>query len=534
MRLINTKTLELEDVFGQPPRYAILSHTWELGGEVSYQDFLRPEVRETKSGFNKIKLTCDQARKDGLDYAWVDTCCIDKTSSADLSEAINSMFKWYQKAAVCYAYLVDVPGIGDKQDSDAKFASSRWFTRGWTLQELIAPETVRFFSFDWVELGNKVSLSDTLHNITRIRKWILLGLEYIQQVSVAERMSWAAHRQTTREEDTAYCLMGLFNVNMPMLYGEGSKAFLRLQEEILKETDDHSLFAWRASVEAEPLGEFSLRGLLANSPSEFSACTGIVAYQSSVNQVPLSVTSKGVHLDCLFQDEKIAVMGQEQTSLAGLNCRRGDNFHSVIAIQMIRRENRWFRSHPHQLYELPPYGHYRTVYVAKCTNNLPRIRLDTPDLEGGIYISKLPSGMHFQRVHSALRFINFPKLRTLTFGSRNPFRGMSYTGSDFCDITLQFGWDSLPYVLEIFLWQSMQLPPRKSQFAFRASVRPFARGQTGSADQPSSQIETKPEPPYETQVLQFGPEKNRLTVSLKPGFVQGYDMFILEVFLHRY
>ncbi|KAI0555731.1 HET-domain-containing protein [Xylaria curta] len=184
-------------------------------------------------GYWKILKTCLEARKDGLDYLWVDTNCIDKTSSAELSEAINSMYAWYRNAAISNAVTCMRAGKstinlqGSELDS---FRQSRWFRRGWTLQELLAPKTK--------------DLAPLLAEITRVDERYLLYAEDIRSASIAQRMAAVADRTTTRHEDIAYCLLGLFNVNMPLLYGEGAMAFVRLQEEIMKVSDDHSIFAW--------------------------------------------------------------------------------------------------------------------------------------------------------------------------------------------------------------------------------------------------------------------------------------------------
>jgi hypothetical protein len=224
------------------PPYAILSHTWG-DEEVTFQDINEGTGRD-KAGYAKLRFSSDQAARDGLKYFWVDTCCINKSSSAELSEAINSMFRWYQGAAMCYVYLSDVSMKKRKRgDEDSPptweqlFRGSRWFTRGWTLQELLAPSIVEFFSREGTRLGSKVSLKDTISSITRIPVDVLGGHD-LKRFSVAQRMSWAASRQTTRVEDQAYSLMGIFDVNMPLLYGEGEKAFLRLQEEIIKNSND--------------------------------------------------------------------------------------------------------------------------------------------------------------------------------------------------------------------------------------------------------------------------------------------------------
>lgn len=272
MRLIDVKSLALitflED---QTPEYAILSHTWGAAEEeVTFQQMSSlsesPDQNDTatwrvkllsKNGFVKIREAAILAQKDGLQYLWVDTCCIDKTSSAELSEAINSMYRWYQASAVCYAYLSDVgPELFD-EDSDGQPVSSselltrwdmqgytsysgpgRWFKRGWTLQELIAPRIVRFYAKDWSLIGEKSPKSlfwPILLRESMVDESVLNGHSQVKEVTVASRMRWASKRKTSRPEDMAYCLLGLFDVNMPLLYGEGGpQAFLRLQEEIIK------------------------------------------------------------------------------------------------------------------------------------------------------------------------------------------------------------------------------------------------------------------------------------------------------------
>ncbi|KAK0644599.1 heterokaryon incompatibility protein-domain-containing protein, partial [Cercophora newfieldiana] len=250
MRLINTRTLKLDQFLGRAPPYAILSHTWG-NEEVSLQDFCSETRRARMKGFAKIQAACQEAERHRLSHIWVDTCCIDKTSSAELGEAINSMYKWYQSSAVCFAYLEDVPVAESKtnittsasKSLDPAFAKSRWFTRGWTLQELIAPQRLHFYDLAWNKVDEKSKITAELQAITGIDEMVLQGAPP-EEVSVGRRMSWAASRQTTRQEDVAYSLFGIFNVNLPLIYGEGEKAFLRLQEEILKQIDDHTLFAW--------------------------------------------------------------------------------------------------------------------------------------------------------------------------------------------------------------------------------------------------------------------------------------------------
>jgi ankyrin repeat domain-containing protein 50 len=219
------------------PPYAILSHTWQEGQEVTYDNWMTGNGTD-KTGYNKILFCARQAQREGLDYCWVDTCCIDKSSSAELSEAINSMFRWYQKAQKCYVYLSDVPSYISNEDGELSrrwkpnFRQSRWFTRGWTLQELISPKSVEFFSEEGELLGRKESLAHLLHEITGIPVNVLLG-ESLSDYSVTERFSWAAKRQTTRAEDEAYCLLGIFGIHLPVIYGEGRlSAMKRLLNEI--------------------------------------------------------------------------------------------------------------------------------------------------------------------------------------------------------------------------------------------------------------------------------------------------------------
>lgn len=217
------------------PPYAILSHTWG-DGEVLFRD-LMDGTGNNKAGYAKIRFCGDQAWRDGLRFFWVDTCCIDKSNSVELQEAINSMFRWYRNATKCYAYLADVSTSAhdvDKSMWEVAFRASRWFTRGWTLQELIAPTSVEFFSGEEVRLGDRTTLERIIHDATGIPVKALRG-GLPSDFGVHERMAWIEKRKTTREEDRAYSLFGIFDVQLPLLYGEGErKAFRRLREEIVK------------------------------------------------------------------------------------------------------------------------------------------------------------------------------------------------------------------------------------------------------------------------------------------------------------
>jgi hypothetical protein len=282
MRLLHTSTLEQRLFANDTPAYAILSHTWG-DDEITFQDLVGSEMDTLvgRKGYDKVRSCCAQAREDGFDWVWIDTCCIDKTSSAELSETINSMYSWYGNASVCYAYLEDVSWPPKNQRcwtaaEKARFKGSRWFKRGWTLQELIAPRYLEFYSSNWSEIGTKKSLLDLVEEATGIDRHALDG-QPLEAWPISARMSWASDRETTREEDSAYCLLGIFNVHMPMIYGEGARAFQRLQEEILRREPDLSIIAWsfpsprRRTRLQRTASEIPRRvGLLAATPKMFS------------------------------------------------------------------------------------------------------------------------------------------------------------------------------------------------------------------------------------------------------------------------
>ncbi|KAI1388661.1 heterokaryon incompatibility protein-domain-containing protein [Hypoxylon trugodes] len=369
MWLINTHNFELvrKDNYRENS-YAILSHTWE-DDEVSFQEFRDPDpsVARRKKGFAKIEKTVLMARERGLNWAWVDTCCIDKTSSAELSEAINSMYKWYEDSAVCFAYLSDMPTHPDilsQQPDDlwqlwkTKLKACKWLTRGWTLQELIAPMYVEFYDMQWNLIGDKKQSSALLEEITRIPRRIIEpyrhpnGLRYQpQHEPIACRMSWASSRETTRIEDTAYCLLGIFGINMPLLYGEGAKAFIRLQEEICKQTTDMSLFAWKASPPpsiGEPEQEF--RGLFANHPCEFSEGHFMSIYNMGYTG-EITITNRGIRFDGLNLR-----VNPEHGILMEIGCRKkyrhGVNYPGMRQYICLAKVPRGFvRHNPYKLFD---------------------------------------------------------------------------------------------------------------------------------------------------------------------------------------
>ena len=291
-----SRVLEFRD--DEATEYAILSHRWIDPTEVDCEEMVdlakmdRQEQDKIRGrlGYKKIVDTCKQAKQDGYEWVWIDTCCIDKRSSAELSEAINSMYRWYANANVCYAYLHDVNGPFFTTEKDyEKYCKSNgwpeWFSRGWTLQEMIAPRNLQFFNKDWQPIGDKKMLSRTLNMITGVPEDILAdGLEG-NRPCVAQIISWAAKRTTTRVEDRAYSLMGLLDVNMPMLYGEGKKAFHRLQLEIIRVSSDQSIFAWRHYS-----GSVRIGSILADDPNFFEDCSNMVLldHDDFIRQFPQS------------------------------------------------------------------------------------------------------------------------------------------------------------------------------------------------------------------------------------------------------
>lgn len=300
------------------PRYAILSHTWSEAGEITFQDLEHlGTARQQKSrAWGKIRNSCRLATTKGIEYLWVDTCCINKSSSAELSESINSMFQWYANAAICFAYLEDYtpdPDYPDHKQFSSDMASCRWFERGWTLQELIAPREVLFFDRHWVQVGTRSELHEDLASITRIGDDVLRGRgadtaikRLLGTIPTCQRMCWAATRETTLVEDMAYCLLGIFDINMPLLYGEGGKAFKRLQEEIMRQSNDLSLFAWQtrampgfAEKQHDPdcyNNTFGLHSILACSPRLFWNAEDMKPKHASVASPELIATSKGIKI----------------------------------------------------------------------------------------------------------------------------------------------------------------------------------------------------------------------------------------------
>lgn len=344
MWLLNTGTLQLHEFQGdKKPNYAILSHTW-AEDEITFQDMQVPASSSltNKPGFRKIEMFCKTASALGYVYGWADVACIDKKSSAELSEAINSMYRWYSEAGICLIYLADMQdsvqvearGNDGSLKLQTSMKQSRWFKRGWTLQELLACNHRRFYNSHWEELSfessgfNPISIcyEVTGINLSVLRGWSAKGVQNAGDC-LATRMSWAANRETSRPEDVAYSLMGIFAVNIPILYGEGGEAaFRRLQIAIMQTSSDQTLFAWR--------GRFARNGLLARSPQDFADTPQLIPPWSLRAISPFSLTNVGtlIRLGLLFsrQDDRI---------LAALQCLveiKDKRYRPLILLERIR------------------------------------------------------------------------------------------------------------------------------------------------------------------------------------------------------
>jgi hypothetical protein len=334
MRLLNVHTLQFGEFFAsETPPYSILSHRWGVN-EPSYKDY-RKGINLSGPGYEKIIKFCSFVRKrkprwrkplwgrevddsEVVEWVWIDTICIDKRSSAELSEAINSMFEWYANAQECIVHLADVTAGILQDDVAGQIRASNWFHRGWTLQELLAPELCIFVDKSWFAIGHVCDNSETSDNhccrraaswsygpsiatlvteITRIPEEFLKPSriarwkDRFEEASIAQRLSWASHRITTRVEDEAYCLLGLLGINMPLIYGEGKMAFIRLQEQIIKRSSDSSIFAWTMPYN----GGFTV---LAKSPRYFNDSGNITKPQGTVQELPTyALTNKGLQIE---------------------------------------------------------------------------------------------------------------------------------------------------------------------------------------------------------------------------------------------
>jgi hypothetical protein len=278
------------------------------------------------------------------------------------------MYKWYKDSSICLVYLNDVAfGVAGATDTQATFEAAsnvftncRWITRGWTLQELVAPTALRFYYQDWTPMGDKREFLEELSDATGIPVFVLDNGE-LSELSLAERMSWASYRHTTRIEDMAYCLLGIFDIQMPLLYGEGEKAFIRLQEEILKSTDDYSLFAWRAvNSDSGSVSKSTYRGLLARSPLEFRDCRSVERENATCN-FPMSATAIGLHLELEFLNDP-----KDRTRfLVLIHCNNSLNQRLAIYLKCLDGGHQYARVEAGSLIPIDnwPTGQARSIYV---------------------------------------------------------------------------------------------------------------------------------------------------------------------------
>ncbi|KAF5343207.1 hypothetical protein D9758_013443 [Tetrapyrgos nigripes] len=388
MRLLNTHSLKLKSFFGDDiPPYAILSHTWgKTDDEVTFQEMMAEDrsVAKGKAGYKKIRGACQYAQKYMFEWIWIDSCCINKESSAELSEAINSMYAYYEDAQVCYVYLEEAVCSEDIRDEGSGFRHCKWFTRGWTLQELLAPSYVVFLDQDWEMIGTRYSLADVISGITSIPVSVFKDGDF-DRFSVAQKMSWASMRQTTRPEDQAYCLLGIFGVSMPPIYGEGgARAFIRLQQEIINISDDRSIFAWVA-----PYGKKDSRGLFARSPFEFRMSGEVKASEADdIGDTSFSFGNNGlrIHLP-LVPIEPVSVVVSETAKTqrpsypvgtifsAPLRCcsERGPETCFAVYLQKVAGE-RYVRCRPDELAIIPAASRQPDIcqVVVKENAGIPR------------------------------------------------------------------------------------------------------------------------------------------------------------------
>ncbi|KAF2798694.1 HET-domain-containing protein [Melanomma pulvis-pyrius CBS 109.77] len=355
MRLLNTTTLEFRDFFDDKPQYAILSHRWlsaDEGGEATYRDFVdlrqRPEAQWTAS-IRKVKTFCTIARSQGINWAWSDTCCINKDSESELAESINSMWQWYAKSAFCIVYLPDVPSAPSMEARQEAAMKSVWFTRGWTLQELLAPHHMTFFDRAWEPIGTRDELADRICRRTNIERRYFGNLYQIKQASAATRLSWAAGRTLTRPEDVAYCLVGIMGIYVSPRYGSGrEEAFRALQMEFTKKYRDQSIFAWEIPT-ASPDDHY---GLFAPSPDAFAKTGNFNPSKHSVwAHLDWQVTDQGLLAGTYMANHIIPWIGTIQTMMneIAISVDAVDENGRVPRLQLRKSNGVFYRVNAHEL-----------------------------------------------------------------------------------------------------------------------------------------------------------------------------------------
>ncbi|KAL9032683.1 MAG: hypothetical protein Q9180_006361 [Flavoplaca navasiana] len=365
IRLLNAESLTLQQFKEEDcPPYAILSHRWaeDPSNEVVYDDMSKFEEFRHSSVWKKAKSAakiveaCQRVLELESKYLWVDTVCIKQDNLMEMSTAINSMYRLYHDAEICIAYLYDYP-----TSEVQTFSQSDWFTRGWTLQELVAPEVVKFFDKNWDYIGETGDLAAELTQRTGVHKKFWTSNAPVNYASVSERMSWMAGRKTTVPEDIAYCMLGLFGVNMPLLYGEGKeRAFLRLQEEIMKYSADHSLFVWKAESRG-PMETYSCStGLLAPSPECFRSAGDYRRISQHRNSRPYQMTNRGVAIDLPL------VYHEKNDFIGALNCHDQDMKPVGLCLRKVHG-NHYCRVRPDKIWQIQraQLGPLQSIFVKK-------------------------------------------------------------------------------------------------------------------------------------------------------------------------
>lgn len=361
MRCLNTTTFQIKEAdhaWFKRQGYAILSHRWSSSEILFHEiDAYGEELRRTKGrhankALDKILGACFIARQQSFQWMWMDSCCINRRSPMDLTESINSTFRWYREASVCIAYLADIVVPPPRSTTSTLFDDrtgrpSIWFTRAWTLQELLAPTSMQFYDSNWRFMGTRGQLAKPIQQITGIKTQFLTGAEDFRSACIATKMSWMAGRQTTQVEDMAYSMLGIFNVSMKASYGDGPLAFIKLQQELIYKNDE-SLFAWRMPPGENIKGRSSVPslqigpgewGLMAASPAWYAGCgqmstlagRGVIRHMGG-----FGLTSQGIDGPLgkpsgsggLFRQKKASTMG------FSLNCWAPDRDGKMKAVQI--------------------------------------------------------------------------------------------------------------------------------------------------------------------------------------------------------
>jgi Heterokaryon incompatibility protein (HET) len=360
--------------------FICISHVWYDRGRPIEHEVLPEDLEDhswrkrKRKGADKVLGACEAVRKwseqrskalrkagskgddQPVEFIWIDTCCVDQKNPAEVSASINSMFRWYSEAIACFVYLHDLEPSSSR---DAKLTKCEWFSRGWTLQELIAAPEAEFYDAGWNPIGNKSAGSTMevdISRITNIDTAILRNAEQLRDCKLSLRMAWAAGRTTRFEEDRAYSLLGIFNVQMPTLYGEGEEsAFRRLQEEIIKYSDDHSIFAWCNPEAAAD----DTTGLLAPSARCFQTSS---TYRRAPRRstVPYAMTNKGLSIElCLLQLDAV-------NYVASLDCEKDADHVIGLYLRCISTETQEYRRvRPNELTSVKKMarGELRRIFV---------------------------------------------------------------------------------------------------------------------------------------------------------------------------